>query len=119
MPSTERLDIVNLIESNPIARLNRTYQNKFIQKVQEKFSETQQQLFIGSFYCYLNYHQYTDYVVDLDTIWQWIGFSTKQKAKIMLEKNFVIDKDYICLLTVESEQKKEGRGGHNIKKILD
>ncbi len=43
---------------------------------------------------------------------------TFKNETYLLEKNFVIDKDYICLLTVESVQKKEGRGGHNIKKIF-
>jgi len=44
-------------------------------------------------------------------------FCQKQRAKELLEKYFIIDKDYKCLLTFESEQKK-GRGGHNIKKYM-
>ena len=50
-------------------------------------------------------------------LWKWLDFCQKQRAKELLEKNFIIDKDYKCLLTLESEQKK-GRGGHNIKKIV-
>jgi len=46
-----------------------------------------------------------------------MDFCQKQRAKELLERYFVIDKDYKCLLTLESEQKK-GRGGHNIKKIM-
>ena len=72
---------------------------------------------MSSFYCYLKYDNKNDYVIDLDNVWKWLDFCQKQRAKELLEKNFIIDKDYICLLTVESEQKK-GRGGHNIKKIL-
>ena len=53
--SPPNLDIVNLIEKNPMTRLSRDYQNKFVQKIQQQFTETQQHLFLGSFYCYLNY----------------------------------------------------------------
>jgi hypothetical protein len=58
------LDIVNLIEKNPITRLNATYQSKFIQKLKEQFTDTQQQLFVASFYCYLHYGK-NDYVIEM------------------------------------------------------
>jgi len=89
------LDIVHLIERNPIARFqNSTYQNKLIQKIQQNFTESHQQLFIGSFYCYLNYAK-TDFVIDLDNIWKWLGFTRKDNCKRLLEKYFIIDIDYI------------------------
>lgn len=50
----EYLNIVTLIENNPLTRLTREYQNKFIDKIKQNFKESQQQLFIASFYCYLN-----------------------------------------------------------------
>ena len=50
-------------------------------------------MFIASFYCYLNYNK-TDFVIDLDNIWPWIGFNQKVNAKRVLEKNFIIDIDY-------------------------
>jgi hypothetical protein len=34
----------------------------------------------------------------------------------LLEKCFIIGKDYKCLL-LQNEEQKKGRGGHNIKKI--
>jgi len=49
----EKLDIVKLIEKNQITRLNKDYQNILIKKIQERFSDNQQQLFVASFYCYL------------------------------------------------------------------
>ena len=112
------LNIVNLIENNPIIKLSNTYNNKLLEKIKENFTETQQQLFISSFYCYLHYNQTTDFVIDLDNIWQWLGFSQKYAAKRVLEKNFVIEKDYKCLLHQSGEQKSEGRGGHNKETIL-
>ena len=87
------LNIVDLIENNPIIRLTNTYQNKLLSKIKDNFNDTEQQLFISSFYCYLNYNK-TDFIIDLDNIWSWLGFSTKQKTKDLLEKNFKQDIDY-------------------------
>ena len=49
------IDIVNLIESNPITKLNGNYQSKLIEKVQKNFNNYEQQIFLASFYCYLKY----------------------------------------------------------------
>jgi len=57
-------------------------------------------------------------VVNLDNIWQWLGFSQKSAAKRTLEKFFVIDKDYKCLLNHSVEQKETTRGGHNKETIM-
>jgi hypothetical protein len=112
------LNIVNLIENNPIIKLSNTYNNKLLEKIKENFTETQQQLFISSFYCYLHYNQITDFVIDLDNIWQWLGFSQKAMAKRTLEKHFKIEKDYKFLLCRTAEQDKEQHGGHNKQTIL-
>ena len=45
---SQRLDIVELIEQNPITKLSQNYQGKFIQKIQEHFNQTQHKLFIAS-----------------------------------------------------------------------
>ena len=82
------LNIVDLITNNPLTRLTDTHNNRFLEKVKSTFNETEQQLFIASFYSYLNYHKTDDYIVDLDNIWKWLGFATKQKAILLLEKNF-------------------------------
>ena len=68
------IDIVNLIENNPITKLNGNYQTKLIEKVKNNFSSYEQQMFVSSFYCYLKYDNINDYVIDLDDIWRWLGF---------------------------------------------
>uniref|UniRef100_A0A6C0HV43 MSV199 domain-containing protein n=1 Tax=viral metagenome TaxID=1070528 RepID=A0A6C0HV43_9ZZZZ len=112
------LNFVALIETNPITRLNREYNNKFINKIKETFTETQQQLFVSSLYCFLNYHPTNDYVIDLDNIWRWLGFSQKIRAKELLEKHFIIEKDYKILLSHGREQDFDKHGGHNKQNIL-
>ena len=83
------IDIVNLIESNPITKFNGNYQSKLIEKVKNNFNNYEQQMFLSSFYCYLNYNK-TDFVIDLDNIWKWLGFNQKFNAKRLLEKQFII-----------------------------
>ena len=108
------LNIVDLIENNPIIKLSPECNNRFINKIKETFTETQQQLFVSSFYCYLNYNQTTDFVIDLDNIWKWLGFSQKANAKTLLEKQFEFNKDYKKpLLLLQQKQTTNTKGGHN------
>jgi phage anti-repressor protein len=106
-------NIVDLIENNPITKLSSTYQNKLLTKIKAKFTETEQQLFVSSFYGFLKYDSNTDFVIDLDDVWKWLEFSTKQKSKMLLESQFVKDKDYIILLNPQVKQTDNARGGHN------
>lgn len=82
-------------------------------KIKAKFTETEQQLFVASFYGFLNYDTTTDFVIDLDDVWKWLDFSTKQKSKMLLEAQFVKDTDYIILLNLPGKQSDHTRGGHN------
>lgn len=112
----EKLDIVKLIEKNPLTRLNKDYQNVLIKKIQERFSDNQQQLFVASFYCYLNYNSKTDFIIDLDNVWKWVGFSRKDPAKRLLEKSFTLNIDYKIVFHPNVEQ--DLHGGHNKEQIL-
>ena len=111
------IDVVDLIEKNPITRLSNECNNKLLNRIREKFSNTEQQLFVASFYCFLNY-QKNDFVIDLDNIWVWLGFNQKSAAKRVLEKNFTVDSDYKYSLSTLGEQKKTTRGGSNKEKIM-
>jgi phage anti-repressor protein len=90
-----KLDIIHLIEKNPLTRLSKDYQNKFVQKIQNTFTESQQNIFVSSFYCYLNYNSKTDFVIEFDTVWKWLGFSRIDHCKVVLTKHFKKDIDYI------------------------
>ena len=112
------LNIVELIENNPITKLSSSYNGKLLTKIQDGFTDFEQQLFVSSFYCFLNCDQKKDFVIELDNIWKWMGFNQKAAAKRMLEKNFVIDCDYKFLLTNEGEQDCKKHGGHNKETIM-
>ena len=135
MENTTSIDIIGLIENNPISKINITCKSKLIEKIQSKFTSYEQQLFLSSFYCYLKYDKINDFVINLDDIWEWLGFSKKYHAKYLLEKQFIIDKDYKILLPKLRQQdfmkknddeivlhpKKESKsshGGHNKETIM-
>jgi phage anti-repressor protein len=111
------IDIVNLIEKNPLTKLSGHYQSIMVEKVRQNFNTYEQQMFISSFYCYLNYDDKRDFVIDLDNVWKWIGFSQKVNAKVLLEKNFIEDTDYKITGSLERKQ-KDARGGHNKEVIM-
>jgi hypothetical protein len=115
---TTSFDIVDLIENNPVTKLSTTYQNKLLTKIKSKFTENEQQIFVASFYGFLNYDSKTDFVIDLDDVWKWLKFSTKQKAKMLLETHFVKDKDYIISLNPQVKQSEHIKGGHNKEVFL-
>ena len=60
---TASFDIVDLIENNPITKLSTTYQNKLLTKIKTKFTENEQQIFVASFYGFLNYDSKMDFVI--------------------------------------------------------
>jgi phage anti-repressor protein len=123
MSAKQTMDIVRLIQSNPISNLTNASNSLLIEKINEKFTSEQQQLFIASFYCYLNYHSTNDYVIDMDDIWKWLGFSRKDPCKRMLEKHFTKNVDYkisteVSHPNVGNSEKDELKGGRPKEIIL-
>ena len=112
------VDIVNLIENNPITKFSGDYQSKLVEKVKNNFNNYEQQMFLSSFYCYLKYDSKNDYVIDLDNVWKWLDFSQKDAAKRVIEKNFLINKDYKIFAPQVGGAKKDTRGGHNKEVIM-
>jgi len=114
--SAQPVDIVQLLENAPLTRLSDTCQHRLMTKMRERFTNAEQQLFLMSFYCYLNYDKH-EFVVDLDNIWEWLGFSNKGNASRLLKKYFTEDVDYKLSL-FRSEKQSVGRGGQNKETIL-
>jgi hypothetical protein len=88
------VNIIKLVEKNPLTRLSNDYQSKFINKIKDSFTEEEQQLFLSSFYCYLNYDQKKDFVIEFDSTWKWLGFSRKEECKRVLTKHFIENINY-------------------------
>ncbi len=108
----ENFNIVDIINKNQNINFTNENNDKLIQKIKQNFTEEEQKMFIASFYTYLNYDEYDDFVISLDDLWNWIGFSTKSKAKELLLKNFSENINYKTL-NVDKNDKNSIRGGHN------
>jgi hypothetical protein len=68
----------------------------------ESMNTVEQRIFIDSFKLYLDYG--TDdkaFVINLDSIWEWIGFTSKYNAKRLLIKSFINNTDYIVINKID------------------
>ena len=68
---------VNIIKQNEKYYSSNIYNNKLLTKIKDNFNENEQQLFINKFYCCFNYDKINDFIINLDDIWNWLGFSQK------------------------------------------
>ncbi len=87
-------DIIDYLNKNPQEKLLCQYETKLLSKIKYSFTAEEQQLFVTSFYCYLKYDPNVDFVIDLDNIWRWCGFTRRDNAKRLLLNHFKIDCDY-------------------------
>jgi hypothetical protein len=69
-------------------------QNQILTEIRSTFTQQEQELYINSLMLYMNYHQTNDYVVNLEHVYQMIGFSRLDKAKRTLVENFIENEDY-------------------------
>ena len=92
--NNDKLDIVSIIENTSVDMFTKSITSKIIDKISEKFTTKDQQIFIASFYCFLNHQSKNEFIIDFDTVWKWCGFSRKDPAKRLLEKNFIKEVDY-------------------------
>ena len=89
------MNIASLVQTNKLTSLRSEYQeNRLIRRLKEEFSEEEENMFVSSFYLYLNYDSKKDFIIDLDKVWKWLGFVRKGNAKRLLEKYFEIETDY-------------------------
>jgi hypothetical protein len=122
----QRLDIVQLINNSPLTKLSTEFHTKLLNKIQESFTDNQQQLFVASFYSYLNYNSKTDFVINLDDVWNWCGFTRRDNARRILDKHFTNDIDYKIFAPQVGGANfvphvggaRDNRGGHNKETIL-
>jgi phage anti-repressor protein len=93
--------------------------NELEQLLLTHFTTEDQQVFVKHFQDYLNYGtDETQFIVDFDDVYQWLGFTQKIHAKKLLIKKFSEGTDYKILLSLEREQDNRQHGGHNKEKIL-
>ena len=110
------VDIKTLIQTSTIQIYDKT---ELIKKLEHHFSEEEQKLYVSNLFLYLNYHPVDDFVVNLENVWKFIGFSNKANGKRLLKQHFTENRDYKLifirsdenktLLIRSDEQKKDNR----------
>ncbi len=136
------MNIVRLIETQPLEKFSKKSNAIIVSKLQETFTNKEQQLFLASFWCYQNYKP-EEFVINLDDVWKWLGFSRRDNAIRRVKNKLNENEDYKILHLKTDEQNDENnvlhlkteeqndennvlhlntendqRGGHNKEQIL-
>ena len=65
--------------------------------LKSEFLDPHEHQFIANFHLYLKYGNDNDkFVIDLDDVWEWMGYSRRDNAKRMVVKSCEKDVDYTC-----------------------
>jgi hypothetical protein len=128
------VDIVALVQNNPLFNLNGEYGSKVIEKIKNRFNEEEIRIYVTNLYCYLNYDK-KHFVILLEKIYKWLGYNRLNDCKAVLVKHFKEGTDYKIENFAtensvaknetigddeknEKNKKNETRGGHNKENIL-
>ena len=66
-------------------------------------------MFVQSFQAYLKYDPVKDFVVNLEEVYEWIGFTRKDNAKRLVVSKFEVEADYINhLVSLPKEENSKG-----------
>ena len=72
---------------NQLELKNILQDDQLISLIKSSFNESDMELFELNYKIYTaNKNNLDDFIVDLDEVWKWIGFSTKGHAKTLLTK---------------------------------
>ena len=111
-----QVDIKTLIKTSDIHVYDNT---KLIDKLKEHFSEEEQKLYVSNLFLYLNYHHVNDFVVNLENVWKFIGFSNKANGKRLLKQHFTENKDYkIVFIRTDENPQNTNLGGRPQETIM-
>ena len=92
--------------------------DNLIRLIKEEFNNNDNQLFQMSFKLFnISHNKPNDYIIDLDEVYKWIGFSRKDPAKRLLFTQFKEGKHYKMNKEV-FHRTVENLGGRPIEKIL-
>lgn len=75
-------------ESNVIVN----HKSTIIQKLKHILDEEDQTFFLTNFY--LEYNPEAKFLIELNSIWEWLGYKTEDHCKKVIIDNFIADEDY-------------------------
>ena len=62
----ETIDILSMIRDNPLNNMSSNYESNIVNRIKDHFTTEEQKLFITNCYCYINYDNEKDFVVEFD-----------------------------------------------------
>lgn len=83
-------------------------------KLSQEFNGEEQQIFVNNFKSYLTYDQDKDYVIDLEFITKFLGFTRKDTAKKILNKHLIENTHYKCALLKLEKQNNNTEPSTNL-----
>ena len=121
-------DYISSMSSSSMSNINNNIMNddKLINLIKEKFSKEDMELFKLFFNIYKAFkNNKEDFIVDLDEVYEWIGYSNKANAKKSLLKYFKPNIDYmiikdsrISLIQLDERDAKDKTKGGDNKQII-
>ena len=97
------IDFEKLVKSS--TNLSIKFKSKLVDALSEAFTDDEQKLFLANFYMYINFDSITDFPIDLEDAWKFVGFANKVNAKKTLENNFNENEDYKIINAVKYGEK--------------
>ena len=86
----------------------------FVSQLLSAFTSDEERLFINSFTTFLQVaNRDKDFVIDLDILWKWLGYTKKCNAKSALTRHFEDGVHYIV-----QNDNTSARGGNNHERIM-
>jgi hypothetical protein len=92
----EKVSLINIKKNQNDTNILSIIDERLFILMKEQMNTEEQTLFIENFKNYLEYgNDDTKFIISLDDIWKWVGFSRKDPAKYLLTKNFMENINYI------------------------
>ncbi len=114
----ESFDIVSMVNDNPLNKLSGDYESIIISKIKEQFNTEEQKLFIANCYCYINYDNENDFIVEFDNVWKMLEFGRIEECKRVLVKHFKENVDYRAEKAIPPIGGKPNLGGRPKENIF-
>lgn len=87
----------------------------FLEMLRTRMSTEEQQVFVSHFKTYLRYGHDDSFVMDLESVWEWLGFTFYHNARRCVHKHFMEGEDFIEKALIPTDNRN---GGQNKLSIM-
>jgi phage anti-repressor protein len=109
----------NELVKNSTTTLSLNLQTKLVQHLNDEFTEQEQQWYIANLFIYMNYHPTNDFPINLDHVYNMLGFANKGNAMKTIKNNFTKDEDYKISFLPKEKSSWGGSGGDKVMLNID